>query len=490
MMEAIVRIKHLGIDFGSSSTAVVGFAEEFDTPILFDFNGDNYFRTAIAKLKENKTYLYSLDAINLKAEHRDDFIIHCDIKEKIKIKEELVRLYLTELLTRVKNTDCKGASYDFSSLESVCYGHPEYLYRRGKDDFMKMMSKLLPTVVKKVFGIRRVEIFGEGEPQLACVAYHIANMKRKDYPIERGEVILALDFGGYTLDMALLKADEDGVLKQIKSESCEVLPGGTGKTITNMICASVYTDEVFDDGVDRAKIALFTTGEVSGVHLKYKKCGESISLKYLESARGRIYDTVTVTEHRPNTADKSVSISVGEVYDSAAGIVKEFLERGTGEDSKKITHLLFTGGTSRIARMRDHVIEEIKPWLAPNRNELHIDRYEDTKVLVRASSVDRDAYRWMSDARISLKAEYAVAYGAALVARDRDTLKKGMMPRQEDTTVKRTGFTKEQEEYLRKRRIELKRIINEIENGDIRTLDDAQSRLKALHEALGKFPRN
>ena len=314
-------------------------------------------------------------------------------------------------------------------------------------------------------------------------------MKRKDYPIERGEVILALDFGGYTLDMALLKADGDGVLKQIKSESCEVLPGGTGKTITNMICACVYADGVFDDGVDRAKVPLFSKGEASGVHLKYKKCGESISLKYVESAREKIYDTVTVTEHRPNTADKSVSISVGEVYDRAAEIVSDFLDKCTDDDSKKITHLFFTGGTSRIARMRDHVIEEIKPWLAPNRNELHIDRYEDTKVLVRASSVDRDAYRWMSDARISLKAEYAVAYGAALVARNRSILKNGRMPRGDDS-VKKAGMTKEQNDHLNRRRVELKRLINEIENSDIKTLDEVQKRLRALYEALGQFPRN
>ena len=482
-----VKIKHLGIDFGSSSTAVVGFAEEFDTPILFEFQGEYCFRTAIAKLKENKTYLYSLAAINIKPELRDSYLLHSDIKEKIKIKEELARLYLTELLTQIKNTERGGVKYDFSSLESVCYGYPEYLYRRGKDDFMKVMSRLVPTIVKKVFGSKTKTVFGEGEPQLATVAYHLTNMKKSDYPIERGELILTLDFGGYTLDMSLLKADDGGVLKQIKSESCEVLPGGTGKTITKMICESVYADEVFDDGVDRAKIALYTNGEVDGVHLKYKKCGEQISLKYIENARGRIYDTITVTEHRDGVKGESHSIKVGDVYDSAAGIVSGFLENGTDEDSKKISHLLFTGGTSRIARMRDCVIERIRRWLDVNRSELHIDRYDDTKVFIGSSAVDRDAYGWRTEARVPLKAEYAVAYGAALVARDRDLLKNGRMPKQTVGTEAK-GLAQKQRKYLEEKRTELKGILNEIRYGDIRTLDEVEARLERLYSELGTFP--
>ncbi|MBQ2738396.1 MAG: hypothetical protein IJF38_06865 [Clostridia bacterium] len=490
MSENIVKIKHLGIDFGSSSTAVVGFTDEFDTPILFDFKGDYCFRTAIAKLRENRTYLYSLDAINLRAEQRGAYLFHNDLKERIKDKHELAEQFLTELLTRIRDTECRGVRYDFSDLESVCYGHPEYLYRRGRADFIETMDRILPAVVKRVFGRKRVSIFGEGEPQLATVAYHISNSNKKGYPIERDEVILTLDLGGYTLDMALLKADDDGVLKQIKSDSCEVVPGGTGKHITEKICENIYTDYVFDDGVDRAKIALYTSGVADGVPLKYKSGGERISLRYTESAKGKIHDTITVTESAPNNQDKSYTVRVGEIYDTVARIVRDFLERCTDENDKKISHLLFTGGTSRIARMRDHVIEQIRPWLATNRNELHIDKYKESMVFIASSSVDRDSsYGWRADARIPLKAEYAVAYGAALVARDRGILKKGKMPRVEPTPEK-GGLTREQEEHLRKRRIELKRIINELENGDIKSLDDIERKLKMLHEAMGKFPRD
>ncbi len=407
-----LKIKQLGLDFGSSVTTVVGFAEGVDFPILFNSGSSAYFYSAVAKERTNESYKFFTDAYDTDVKN---YIFFGNIKENVKEEREIVRLFLRRVMESVRDASAHFGTtvYDFSDLKTVCYGYPEYYIEEGRESYRRIMNAILPEIISEVFGRQRgeVAIIGVGEPQLAAVAYNWTRLGDAGYPVAKDDVMLTLDFGGHTLDMALIKVGVGGVLEQIKSGSCEINPKGTGKMITQTICRRVYKRAIYDNAVDAAKIKLFSEGRQDFVPLKYDSLTK-ISLSYVTAADNEANDMIVVTERHGDGSMVTGYVNVGDIYDAAADYVKDFL-KDAPLGGKKIKHVLFTGGTARINRLRSYIVGAIEAWLLPTRNELLVDD-AGRATLAKAS---------VMKCELALEAETAVALGAALIARDKKMLK-------------------------------------------------------------------
>ena len=442
-----IKIKQLGLDFGSSATSVVGIAEGCDRPILFDSGDDGCFFTAIAKLISEEKYLYFRDALRVGKDGEYDF--YSAFKENIGEEKELAKRYLTEVFQRVKNTD----GYDFSELERICYGYPKYATEKRVKEYCEIMDIILLNIVEEVFGKdpnEKMVVISHGEPMLALAAYKWVKEKYsvKSAPYcKKDDVLLVLDFGGHTLDMALAKIDDDGAIAPIKHTSHEISLSGTGKKINGLISKKAKTSDS-DSGIESAKRELFDDPtRCTEFHKLEYRPGYMISLAYDESKHdiiARLKKDDSITE---------LNIYTGDVYSEAKESIIRFLK-----DAKKlkgrINRVLFTGGTSRISYLRYTVLNSIKEqkWLSPDYNVNRVDDQSEVSLFVTASSGARSK----GDEMKPLSAETSVALGAALAASNPSLFKSESV--RIAAPAKKSGLTPLQSRQIKLAIMKLKKI--------------------------------
>ena len=246
-----IKIKYLGLDFGSSVTTVVGFDTD-GNPILFVPGDKPCFYSAIAKRFSSDEYVYFEEVFE--KEKVADCSVYDDIKEAFISQKEIAVEFLKKVFTCVKETSVvkmlrnssnENVRYDFSCLETVCYGFPEYADECSKEEYCKGMDEILPGILSEVFKKNDIKIISNGEPQLAALAYTHA----RGNTFKRDDLVLVLDFGGHTLDMALLKVGDRGALNSIRSQSSQLLETmGTGKKINRLIGRNVSAAPSNDRG--------------------------------------------------------------------------------------------------------------------------------------------------------------------------------------------------------------------------------------------------
>ena len=508
-----IKIKQLGLDFGSSITSVVGFAEGDDRPILFDpseSSKSSCFFTAIAKAECAEEYKYFAEAFAFG--NKKDYRFSGTFKEKLEVEKELAASYLKKVFEQVRSSERRG--YDFSGLELIGYGYPEYYNSEKAESYCKIMDDILLGIVEDVFGIKpavksvRVKkkgspksaeefVISHGEPLLAAVAYKWAKERSGGGQVyNEGDLLLALDFGGHTLDMALVRIAKGGALEPIKCKSHEISVSGTGKRITGLICKRAKTKEC-DEGVECAKIALFSgnsTGMTSPVALKYQQ-GVEVSLGYDEHNH-----EVLIKLIRCGFQCEEKTVNLGDVYEEAALNIVKFLEN-SDIPNNSIKHVLFTGGTSRISYLRNIILGMIRRWLVSTRNVNQIDelrgqdsyrRGREIGLLLKAST----ARTYGSEVELPLTAESAVALGAALVARDGSLLKS--KPRKPgESPVKRSGMSSLQIRHLDEISNSLTRVVDGMRYTDRSSADalsgsmsSAIREIESIQGKMQKFPKN
>ena len=434
-------IRYLGIDFGSSTTNFVGITVNGEVVILGNYETTYHgFATAMAE-DSDKGYVYFEQAFDL-----NNVKLINNLKEGLynassPLSKERVSLFFERILDILTDDDMFNTPCDFSRLEAVCFGHPAYYSIGSTEQYIKTLTPILREVFKTKFGVRpRIE--NCPEPILAAMSYNYCSRTSSDYleKINDNDVILVLDFGGHTMDMALLQASKkDGRISLKPYErSYSVDSGviGMGKAITRMILDQIYMDRYYqskwnknamipyDPRVDEAKCRLFSgkVGEDGGTapeRCKYMTCNEQFThfaLHYSFDEQIPAIDKNGVIHIGLNEGERCIGIDT--IFDAVASHIKKYLTaEEIGVADRSIAHILFTGGSSRMEPLRNHAknaLFEISKWRNNNvQSELMMDRPYEDSLAFRSNISDG------SNARdIMLSSANAVAIGAALVAKD------------------------------------------------------------------------
>ena len=447
-------VKYLGIDFGSSKTSVVGFVEGQSAPVVF-LNEERGVFSFPSAMREGKDKTYYFESAY---ERGEDGKLYSGLKEELAVKDVetetklRVRKFLAEIAKRVKSTGIitDGEEYfDFSQLKGICYGYPAYVGKGTISNYCRKMGEILKELFKpEGVGDKDFHVYKCPEPVLAACAYH----QCRKGEIHAGEKVLILDFGGYTLDVTLMEAvvDKGGEVKLVNMKSCvsvnnkkERYGGGfVGKDITMELCGIIYEktdpDRVkFDFGVEKAKCEFFEKayaedGYVDGA-TDYKDGDGVVSYRLRYNATERI-SKADEREGRFCVGFKGEKrakhIALDRNFNNVINMIKTYLG-SINEDMQetfRISHVLFTGGTAKMKPLRDIVAEELKEWRETVEGDFVLWMDDRSAKDVIWQPWDEDG----KDARYPLSSDSAVALGAALVAagvcepsKDRATQKAG-----------------------------------------------------------------
>ncbi len=388
-------VKHLGIDFGSSNTVVTATLDGVKTPIVFNFKGSRLaFPTAILKDEGGEAKIYDLVGTPVSNKMKEDF----SAGDRVAIG--LVKEYFGLIKKRIEGAGDGIDSFDFSRLEKICFGHPAYFKSDSVEKYCGNMTKIL----SEVFRIDRKKIHGAPEPELAAHAYHAVGSSKSCYGVRTNENVLVLDFGGYTLDIVLMTLDKGGMKLVRGCGSVEASSISLGKEITLRLCEVLYNCDgaPFDYGVDEAKCELFgddryETNTVEKLY-KYNLDGKKYTLSYRE----RLGDEYSACF----TGSSSKSIEIEKIFSRLATYVQAFLQ-GSGVRGEEISHVLFTGGTARMAPLREQIMKNV----CTGADALLMDSLQ-TESFGKIFSQPLEP----TEARHPLSSELAVAYGALLAA--------------------------------------------------------------------------
>ena len=429
------QVEWLGIDFGSSKTSIVGMINENGKlmPVYFRNGKSVKFDTVMGVKRngedEDKRFFADTFAADFSAEWK----VFDSLKEEFCIDSDLeirTRDFFGAVLEKCKTQG--NITYDFSQLKGITFGHPAY-YEPGAQ---KKYCAKLKGILSEVFKIEQDKIQGYPEPVLASAAY------QKSYGIvdgvKKNDVILVLDFGGFTMDIAVVQVTNhnDNKLELKQKAPSGSLPSSRvfmGKRMTDELCKEIYQSyEIhFDPAIEAAKCNAFSnpSAQPDVKSLKYTwplptGANQRFAVSYDEVANKQNGVTyVSLNGKKFNVEGKFV-----ECYD----YIKEYLDDC---NVKEVNYVLFSGGTANIAQLRDYIIRKLKEdnCLSENlvvgetqtddlsKRELWIDRkYRTASKVTICNASDIDAFRQLgkiidgSDVEVS--SDNVVAYGAAMLA--------------------------------------------------------------------------
>ena len=381
----IWKVKSIGVDFGSSTTCVMARVErEKESKLVcFGYQGRNVFDTLIGT-KTTGQVVYFSDALFAKPQEIDS--INGSIKEGSLSQRESVKAFFSHLFDEL----AKQKEYDFSTAERICFGHPAYYSDAEVTEYCELMEEAL---LSTLWATKRSkpEVIAYPEPYLAAKAF----VDQSGEEIESDKNLLVLDMGGFTFDMAMLcvKSSRQGVARPVQCTKCESfktteeLPMGKG--LTRALQKHVYgrDEKRLDPNVEEAKCNLFASGNWESVRVTGKKKydGGDFSFGY-----------------------EDIRIRMKGIVNALFDILNSQLKIAKGQQAiEAVEYVLFTGGASRMAPLRNAVLDSVKAVYGSRPTELLMDRQKATPA-VHAVSLN-----W-----VPLSSETAVALGACLMAKE------------------------------------------------------------------------
>lgn len=501
LINKTVSIKALGIDFGSSKTTLVGFSDD-NVPIILGYREHSRpsFSSVAAKSKrEPGSYLFFKDAEICDS---NNYRI-VDLKEGLynddtrKEREELVSRFFKEIFEGInysKGEYKNREQYDFSKLKSVVIGHPAYCDTGVSESYVASIIPMIRDIISTKFAVYHdIDIAAYPEPVLAAIAYHERRKNAKEYKraVKENDIVLVLDFGGHTMDIALMQARKNEIDNSIKlvqyRRSSSYFDGavGMGKNVTRLLRDLIYQEKhrderPFDYLIDEAKCKVLSGKErmVEGTCLYSDK--DAMIKKYVikydheledDDLKG---DTLHVGMRSNSNARNTVKIE--SIYENVVGRIKNYIGAPEiGLRRECVSHVMFTGGASNIPQLREH----IKAMLL---NEGFWKNSGEQSVFVMDETCDvphfEINYRSARDEDLRFSSSNAVALGAALAAKN---------PELADSIGKFTSDTNERE--IRK----LEDKIRELE-AEIKSLEKKKNAQGAAYsvkaEELRKYGMN
>ncbi len=446
------QIEYLGIDFGSSNTLVAAYAEGVAEPILFsDEESGVQFKTvleeklrqaraleeqtraargrllATERPEEERALLEQLERSKLEIGRLSDEA--SSLKERLLETNgaENVRSFFLELRRRLDTClygerdpatgrVTREVPYDFSQVKGICFGHPAYYEKTGVELFCKEFREIL----SEIFGVAPSRITAVSEPLLDAYALAYAAERGCGAAdrVKNGQNVLVMDLGGHTADLSLVRLArmERRILARPlqRSASSDRPVIGMGKAITEELCDACYGRFGYDPVLEAAKCELFSGGDWES------RTVERV-LKTSANGKGRVRLTYhSVPEQEESCVRLSMSgdgsIGIRRIYRRLSSVVLGYLEAG-GLHPRELDHVLLTGGTSRIAPLREHLIASLRDggwWRDPYRPSVIL--MDDAS---GASSAPLMREHTLAEAGPTekLSSDTAVVLGAVLVAK-------------------------------------------------------------------------
>ncbi|MBO5363456.1 MAG: hypothetical protein J6A46_03930, partial [Clostridia bacterium] len=340
--------------------------------------------------------------------------------DKVSIEdEERVKSFFEEIAKEIKTKsllDTYEDEYDFSQIEKICFGYPAYIGEKATKKYCSLLKEVLRECFQPIGENEKKDSCVEAcpEPILGANAYLYAH--KDDQKIKEGDMVLVLDFGGHTFDIALVKAViVNKELQFVQAQNCVSLKPEeeylyknvfVGKFITMDLCRKIYGEDApFDHGVDEKKRELFADDWNTGKRV----CGTT---KFLVNGGPKKYQLQYSVKEGDNgivgfVGDLPASIKMEKRFKDAVGLIDYYL---SVYGNVKISHVLFTGGTSRIKPLRKNIINGIKHWLAEDS--------ENGELLMDGTEKEVLCFPTVTE-QYALSSDNAVALGAALVAAGR-----------------------------------------------------------------------
>lgn len=421
----MVKVKYLGLDFGSSNTAVVARAENDKGErfyISFSDKQKSSFPTVMGRGRDGEYYYFS-NAVNKiqdqKSGQEETITPVTDLKEAFGDAEgfESGKRFLqavAEAIGKVK--DLHGLPYDFSELEGIGFGMPAYFDEREQRTYRENMR----SVLSEAFGIEEDRIVGCAEPELAAVAYNAGHSGLTSQKKRKGDGLLVLDFGGYTLDVAMMEFVEDRSTRKLTLQSCQCGSFPTksylsmGKQITFHICQEIYGERKFDYEVEKGKCALFKGDNYDQIEAGIDteplllKNGKHLGLRYRYDGTEQAHSELIRVGMVPGVSDIA-ALNLEKICDNLSICILGYLEReSSNAPSGGFKTVLFTGGASGMKPLRQKIIEAMEERYKSKPTMLWMDAPDDGTLSIR-----RAAEETTSD---KVSSGNAVALGACLVA--------------------------------------------------------------------------
>ena len=436
------KVIRLGIDFGSSSTAIVATVKNAatnkveTTPVIFEMADEvlSFPSLIVTKSDKDETRLYFDDALD--ADPKYIKYSSGNLKENLLDQKGLeeAKEYFRELLKRLQGTG--EVRYDFSELEKICFGHPAHYDIGSVDFFRDAMVELLSSVFDKKVSpkLKAENIIGISEPILAAYAFnHAHSTDREGYTskISHNDLVMVIDLGGHTVDLAIMQAKKSNGIVNLtpyaspNSIESKIVP--MGKRITEKICQEVYgRDWRFDEKIDLIKCEFFNMqAEGRGSATKPAKPKYESDFKRTVRVAGKeyAYDKFRLVADSGKITDavkdgvKSVGIFGGAItINLEDAIIKKlhkiiwsYLET---QPKRSIHHVLLTGGTSCIPAIRNSISTTLNPWWAKEGN-YSVFTMEKAVWDCKGTAPLTSAF---GGVKVSLGWDIAVALGAGLVA--------------------------------------------------------------------------
>lgn len=417
-----IKVKQLGIDFGSSKTSLVACYATRDEKSQKEVNkfciiceprtSAPFFGSYMGEIRQDNvtSYLYFQDVFN--SDSSAEVVLWDDLKKTFPNNFEHVKNFFAQIKNVVTKKREDGIYFDFSGLEKIVFGHPAYSEPGVASGYCKKMTQLLKTVF---FENEKCEIIGCPEPVLAASAYDRVCVGRENR-MKQGDVLLVIDLGGFTMDLALLQMEYNKkaltVFQHIPSGSIHGYVS-MGQEMTRRITRVVYDDRsisFFDPKIESMKCELFKKDDCATRKTrrkysisKYPKGKECFILRYSEDINipSNLDDeTICVTMKNGN-----YNISIEDIYDSCADCIEHYLSNVSLKSSQNF-HVLFTGGTSGIAELRNTILNRL-------RARYTIEE-ENVKVVGVQENINEIPFMCENE---DFSTSNAVALGAAFVAR-------------------------------------------------------------------------
>jgi hypothetical protein len=447
----MIKIHHLGIDFGSSKTSVVGYNETegrfvlfydrnapstqaFQTSTAVKMNGDQI--TEYAFFRKAEDIVWSENSVRptdggvwKSVETLKESLVETNavLDSREQITRECVKQFFYEICDALMSAtyeDYNGSdTYDFSELKSIVYGYPEYYTPNASSSY----KKILEGILKEVFDGygTGLSVTGVAEPELAAYAYHYAHRGDSSYVdrLQDRDKVLILDFGGHTLDIMVMqvqKGPRGTALKQYTRPGSDCYFVLLGKEITRKICNEIYDSDMIDPTVENAKCRLLAKpDQIGGDDQTPSKPHRMRTVCQGHDAFRLCYhsDAVRADQKEDHVALVGVydrnGVDLRSEYRKAYNQIKDYLDMCYVE-TENIQHVLFAGGGACIADLRSYILDMLLNGRPAS--QLHVCGYFDR------TGEEKDLVDYQDGSAIALSFKNAVAWGAALVSSGKQTL--------------------------------------------------------------------
>lgn len=426
------EIHYLGIDFGSCSTALMGVSiGQNDTPTFHPLgkSEDNYCFDTVLFCKPDGTALIGAAARAYRGEGQfyhspKETILN---SEKDNEGKQVIFLYLSKIFDEL------DASYTFTDLRGVCFGHPNYHQAETTADYNDTMVQALTELFYTRYKVRPI-ITPATEPILAAIAYVQHN---PDYNSKNEKKpFIVVDCGGHTIDFSFTAVNTEakcgGDIPLLAPSTPFSFSGdecpAVGMFITEVICHRISEVEgihpafTYDDTVEAAKREFFSSF-IAKAESYTSDSAHEVHLRHSDKTPFKRDYTIKFRYGKKDDQESTISLLdifwINAAFAFIGSLIQKYIEFWCKKPEHIPSRILFVGGASRMTPLQAEIQTAIKNSLTALLEDFALEKEAHEALALQIKQIPADCIRTDAPActgRPALTHENAVAYGAAFTA--------------------------------------------------------------------------